>query len=165
MWRRRERCETGSFSSRSRWSAHVHIAQQLYGLFLKRNLTCWLHVVAWSLEDGRGMPSLVSDIYNAGIETMFGLEVIKQSADHKHDTTLSEALEAPLQRRFLRQCLVPVWDLHLMGRNLKRYLLVRPCQYAQHICIRAPHRRPTAADDPRRHPRHTRNGVRVPLGG
>ena len=38
----------------------------------------------------------MSDIYDAGIETMFGLDTIKQAADHKHDTVLTESLEAAL---------------------------------------------------------------------
>ncbi|KAI1797672.1 Urb2/Npa2 family-domain-containing protein [Ganoderma leucocontextum] len=63
--------------------------KQLYTLFLKKHLPCWLHLVS---SDG-DMPTIVSDVYDAGIETMFGLEILKQTAENKHASVLSEALE------------------------------------------------------------------------
>ncbi len=43
------------------------------------------------------VPTIVSDVYDAGIETMFGLEIVKQTADNKHDSVLSDALENTLK--------------------------------------------------------------------
>ncbi|KAH9921960.1 Urb2/Npa2 family-domain-containing protein [Epithele typhae] len=67
--------------------------KHLYTLFLGRHLSSWLQFVSQHREGEVG--TLIADIYDAGIETMFGLETMKQAAaDHKHDATLSEALMA-----------------------------------------------------------------------
>ncbi|KAI0757227.1 Urb2/Npa2 family-domain-containing protein [Daedaleopsis nitida] len=66
--------------------------KKLYTLFLKRYLPFWLRLVADCCRRCGQQPSLVADIYNAGIETMFGLDIIKQTIDHRQDTALSEAL-------------------------------------------------------------------------
>ena len=46
--------------------------------------------------DGDVLP-IVSDVYDAGIETMFGLEIVKQTADNQPDSVLSDALENTLK--------------------------------------------------------------------
>ena len=45
------------------------------------------------MPSGGNGQALLSDVYDAGIETMFGLDVVKQVTDSKHDTALLEALE------------------------------------------------------------------------
>lgn len=72
-----------------------NVLQQLYTLFLKRHLLSWLRLTSRHRQGEAAV--LVADIYDAGIETMFGLDSIKQAADHKHDTALSEALEAAMK--------------------------------------------------------------------
>ncbi|KAI0824124.1 Urb2/Npa2 family-domain-containing protein [Trametes gibbosa] len=70
--------------------------KQLYALFLK-HLECWLQVTTWSTEGSSAQLSLASDIYDAGIETVFGLDVLKQVTDQKHESALADSLERTLK--------------------------------------------------------------------
>lgn len=96
-------------------------ASQLYALFLKRYLPYWLRLVAWSCGRGDTLPSLISDIYDAGIETMFGLDIIKQAVDLKQDTILSEALEVASAEssEVLLRCLPRLFESYV--QSVKRY--------------------------------------------
>lgn len=50
-----------------------------------------------SSEDESAQPSLVLDIYDAGIETLFGLDILKAAVDQKHEAALTESLERTLK--------------------------------------------------------------------
>ncbi len=67
------------------------------------------------------MPSLVADIYDAGIETMFGLEIIRQAADHKLDTGLAEALDAASKEHsaVVLRCLPRLFESYV--QSVKRH--------------------------------------------
>ncbi|PIL29586.1 hypothetical protein GSI_08222 [Ganoderma sinense ZZ0214-1] len=80
-------------SYRTSLAASASKRKQLYTLFLKKHLSRWVHLVP---SDG-DVPPIVSDVYDAGIETMFGLEIVKQTADNKPDSVLSDALENTLK--------------------------------------------------------------------
>ncbi|KAI0768505.1 Urb2/Npa2 family-domain-containing protein [Trametes elegans] len=67
--------------------------KQLHTLFLQKHLHSWLQVAMRSGEGERGHPQLASDIYDAGIDTVYGLEVLKPAVDQKHDPALADALE------------------------------------------------------------------------
>ncbi|TBU64845.1 Urb2/Npa2 family-domain-containing protein [Dichomitus squalens] len=78
--------------------------KQINTLFLQKHLPFWLQLVP---ADGHGQ-ALLSDVYDAGIETMFGLEVVKQMTDSKYDTALLEALEdASIQSPAVVPCSIP----------------------------------------------------------
>ncbi|KAI8995332.1 Urb2/Npa2 family-domain-containing protein [Trametes punicea] len=71
--------------------------KQLYTLFLEKYVDFWLKLATWSCGRESVQPQLASDIYDAGIETMFGLELLKPAADRKHDLALADALERILR--------------------------------------------------------------------
>ena len=71
--------------------------QQLYTLFLQKYLKSWLEVATRSWGGQNVRSSLEADMYDAGVETIFGLEVLKPAADQKHDSALVEALERTMQ--------------------------------------------------------------------
>ncbi|KAL7285691.1 hypothetical protein ACG7TL_000796 [Trametes sanguinea] len=72
-------------------------AVQLYTLFLQKYLQSWLQVATRMCEGEVAQPQLSSDIYDAGIETLFGLDLLKPAADQKHDSALADAFERILQ--------------------------------------------------------------------
>ncbi|KAH9853182.1 Urb2/Npa2 family-domain-containing protein [Lenzites betulinus] len=67
--------------------------KQLCALFLQKHLYSWLQVATRSTEGGGVQLTLASDIYDAGIETIFGLDILKQAADQKHESALADSLE------------------------------------------------------------------------
>ncbi|OSD05999.1 hypothetical protein PYCCODRAFT_1431820 [Trametes coccinea BRFM310] len=71
--------------------------KQLYTLFLQKYLQSWLQVATRTCEGEVAQPQLSSDIYDAGIETLFGLDLLKPAADQKHDSALADAFERILQ--------------------------------------------------------------------
>ncbi|KAI9066632.1 hypothetical protein FKP32DRAFT_1589329 [Trametes sanguinea] len=71
--------------------------KQLYTQFLQKYLQSWLQVTTRSCEGQDAQPQLVSDIYDAGIDTLFGLDLLKPAADQKHDSALADAFEHILQ--------------------------------------------------------------------
>ncbi|KAI0359178.1 hypothetical protein OH77DRAFT_1473878 [Trametes cingulata] len=70
--------------------------KQLYALFLQKHLEAWLQATTRYSEGERVQSPLASDIYHAGIETIFGLDILKPSADQKHESALADALERTL---------------------------------------------------------------------
>ena len=97
------------------------MGSQLYAIFLKRHLPWWLHIASCKPKNQGQLPSLVADIYDAGIETMFGLDIIRQAADVKLDTSLREALEAALNEHFavVLRCLPRLFESYVQA--VKRY--------------------------------------------
>ncbi|KAL1952185.1 hypothetical protein VTO73DRAFT_1334 [Trametes versicolor] len=71
--------------------------KQLYTLFLQKHLDSWLQVTARNSSGGGVQPSLASDVYDAGIETIFGLDILKPAVDQKHEAALTESLERTLK--------------------------------------------------------------------
>ncbi|KAI0670121.1 Urb2/Npa2 family-domain-containing protein [Trametes maxima] len=67
--------------------------KQLYTLFLQKHLDVWLRVATRDNERTGVQPPLTSDVYDAGIDTIFGLDILRPSIDQKHDTALAGALE------------------------------------------------------------------------
>ncbi|KAH9890919.1 Urb2/Npa2 family-domain-containing protein [Cubamyces lactineus] len=74
--------------------------KQLYTLFLQKHLKSWLEVATRSWGGQNVRSSLEADMYDAGIETVFVLEVLKPAADQKHDSALVEALERTMQASY-----------------------------------------------------------------
>ncbi|KAI0639184.1 Urb2/Npa2 family-domain-containing protein [Trametes polyzona] len=71
--------------------------KQLYTLFLQKHLDSWLRV---AMRDGEGegaVSSLTSDVYDAGIETVLGLDILKPAADQKHESALADSLQRALE--------------------------------------------------------------------
>ncbi|TFK90203.1 hypothetical protein K466DRAFT_574360 [Polyporus arcularius HHB13444] len=101
--------------------AHSAAKKKLYTIFLKRYLLWWLHLASWKPKSEAQLPSLVADIYDAGIETMFGLDIIRQAADHKLDTGLAEALEAASKEHsaVVLRCLPRLFESYV--QSLKRH--------------------------------------------
>ncbi|KAI0374393.1 hypothetical protein BV20DRAFT_977085 [Pilatotrama ljubarskyi] len=71
--------------------------KQIYTLFLQKHLESWLQATTRYSEGEAVHSPLASDIYDAGIETIFGLDILKPSADQKHESALADALERTLK--------------------------------------------------------------------
>ncbi|KAI0724331.1 Urb2/Npa2 family-domain-containing protein [Cerioporus squamosus] len=101
--------------------AHSAAKKKLYTIFLKRYLPSWLHLASCKPTSPGQLPSLVAEIYDAGIETMFGLDIIRQAADHKLDTNLSEALEAASKEHseVVLRCLPRIFESYV--QTVKRH--------------------------------------------
>ncbi|RPD63168.1 hypothetical protein L227DRAFT_573006 [Lentinus tigrinus ALCF2SS1-6] len=101
--------------------AHSSAKRKLYAIFLRQYLPWWLHLASCKPKSEVQLPSFEDDIYNAGIETMFGLDIIRQAADLKLDTSLLEALEAASRehREVVLRCLPHIFESYV--QNLKRY--------------------------------------------
>ncbi|CDO72438.1 hypothetical protein BN946_scf184977.g139 [Trametes cinnabarina] len=71
--------------------------KQLYTMFLHKYIQSWLQAATRSCEGEGARLQLALDIYDAGIDTLFGLDLLKPAADQKHDSALADALERILQ--------------------------------------------------------------------
>jgi len=71
------------------------VSVQIYAAFLQNHLVSWLECIFTPGRDERDH-GLVSEMYSAGIETLFNLDILRTAEDNKCDRALKDALAEAL---------------------------------------------------------------------
>ncbi|EED81249.1 predicted protein [Postia placenta Mad-698-R] len=70
--------------------------RKIYSTFLQNHLLYWIHGMHLNTGDGAHLQEAVAGIYAAGVETMFGVDVLRSLEEGKCDPALKNALAGTL---------------------------------------------------------------------